>query len=118
MCGRRTVPVFVFWTAHQDRTVAVDGDEVKRIAKLAALALSQEEIDRYQGDLDAILAYIAQIQKADVGDASMELDPDRTDTVLRDDVVRPGLTREQALANAPDSDGENFRVPPAIPGGG
>lgn len=98
--------------------MAIDSDEVRRIAKLAALALTDEEIERYRGDLEAILAYVGQIQQVDAGDASSDLDPDRTDNALREDTVRPGLTREQALANAPDTDGQNFRVPPAIPGGG
>lgn len=97
--------------------MAVDRDEVKRIAKLAALALTEEEIDRYQGDLDAILAYIAQIQTAELDDVNVPAEPDRADSALRDDVVRPGLTREEALANAPDTDGEHFRVPPAIQAG-
>ena len=98
--------------------MAVDRDEVKRIAKLAALALTDEEIDRYQGDLNAILSYISQIQSADLGASDASSESGAAETVLREDVVRPGLTREQALANAPDSDGEHFRVPPAIPGGG
>lgn len=98
--------------------MAVDREEVRRIAKLAALALTEEEIERYQGDLEAILAYVSQIQHAEAETASEDLDPDRTDNALRDDVVQPGLTREQALSNAPDTDGEFFRVPPAIPGGG
>lgn len=98
--------------------MSVDKDEVRRIAKLAALDLSEEEIERYQGDLDAILAYVSQIQQTDLGEVSEELDPERAENALRDDVVTPGLTREQALANAPHTDGEFFRVPPAIPGGG
>jgi len=98
--------------------LTVDRDEVRRIARLAALALTDEEIDRFQGDLNAILTYISQIQTADIGEAVAPPETDRTETVLREDVVRPGLTREQALSNAPDTDGEHFRVPPAIPGGG
>lgn len=98
--------------------MAVDRDEVKRVAKLAALALTDEEIDSFQGDLNAILTYIAQIQTVDLDDADSSTEPERTDSALRDDVVRPGLTREEALSNAPDTDGEHFLVPPAIPGGG
>lgn len=93
--------------------VSVDRDEVKRIAKLAALALTDEEIDRYQGDLNAILDYISQIQTADLSDVGPS-ESGGPEMILREDVTRPGLTREQALANAPDTDGEHFCVPPAI----
>ena len=97
--------------------MAVDKDEVRRIAKLAALELSEEEIERYQADLEAILTYVSQIQQTELGETSEELDPDRAENALREDEVAPGLTREQALLNAPDTDGEFFRVPPAIPTG-
>jgi aspartyl-tRNA(Asn)/glutamyl-tRNA(Gln) amidotransferase subunit C len=119
MCGRRTAPVFCFGKEQEERVVAVDKDEVRRIARLAALALSEEEIARFQGDLEAILGYVGQVQEADLDDLQDEHEagPEPTEARLREDVVRPGLTREQALANAPDTDGEYFRVPPAIPMG-
>ena len=98
--------------------MAIDKGEVERIAKLARVALTPEEINRLQGDLENILHYVSQIQAVDTTGVSDELDPDRTENVFRKDVVKPGLTREQALQNAPDTDGQYFRVPPMLPGEG
>ena len=93
----------------------VDRQEVLRIARLARLALTDEEIERIGDDLGKILEYVAQIQAVPVEGVSTELDPERRHTTLREDEVRPGLSREQALENAPDTDGTAFRVPPVLP---
>ena len=95
--------------------MTVDREEVLRIAKLARLALTPAEIDRFGQDLGKILEYVAQIQTVDTTNASTELDPDRTDNVFREDSVQESLPREKALQNAPDTDGTYFRVPPVLP---
>jgi aspartyl-tRNA(Asn)/glutamyl-tRNA(Gln) amidotransferase subunit C len=85
---------------------------------LARLALSDEETERFRGDLEAILDYVAQIQSTDTRGVSEDLNPDRTDNVFREDRVHPSLTRDEALSNAPDTDGQYFRVPLMLPGEG
>jgi aspartyl-tRNA(Asn)/glutamyl-tRNA(Gln) amidotransferase subunit C len=95
--------------------MTVDREEVLRIARLARLALTPEEIDRLQTDMGKILEYMAQIQTVDTSNASSELDPDRIDNVFREDSVQESLPREKALQNAPDTDGTYFRVPPVLP---
>ena len=95
----------------------VEEDEVRRIARLARLALKPEEVTQFAADLSQILDYVAQIQSVDTKDVPAELYPEHTETVLREDEVKPCLTREQALQNAPDTDGVHFRVPPVLPGG-
>jgi len=95
--------------------MTVEREEVLRIARLARLALTPAEIDRFGQDLGKILEYVAQIQTVDTTNASSDLDPDRTENVFREDRVQESLPREKALQNAPDTDGTYFRVPPVLP---
>jgi aspartyl-tRNA(Asn)/glutamyl-tRNA(Gln) amidotransferase subunit C len=91
-------------------------DEVRRIAVLARLKLSPEEEQVFQGQLSAILEYVEQLKELDVSGvepmthalATGDLPP------LRDDVVRPSLPPEDALANAPAREGTCFKVPRII----
>jgi aspartyl-tRNA(Asn)/glutamyl-tRNA(Gln) amidotransferase subunit C len=91
-------------------------DEVRRIAVLARLKLSPEEEQIFQGQLSAILEYVEQLKELDVSGvepmthalAAGDLPP------LRDDVVRPSLPPEDALANAPAREGTCFKVPRII----
>ena len=95
--------------------MTVNRADVERIAKLARLALSPDEISSIENDLKAILTYVDQIKSVDIEGISAELDPARTENVMRDDIVRPSLPQGAALKNAPDSDGTHFRVPPVLP---
>ena len=91
-------------------------DQVRRIAVLARLKLSPEEEQVFQGQLSAILDYVAQLNELDVRDvepmthalAAGEAPP------LRDDVVRPSLGPDAALANAPAREETWFKVPRII----
>ena len=96
--------------------MSVERGDVERVAKLARLALTTKEMEQYRVDLEVILDYVSQIRSANTDGGSDELDPDRTEAVFREDEVKPGLTQEQALKNAPDTDGQYFRVPPMLPG--
>src|SRR5512144_1177344 len=90
--------------------------EVRRIAGLARLELSPEEEQSLAAQLSGILDYVAQLEELDVSAvepmthalAAGELPP------LRDDEVRPSLSPEEALANAPEREGTCFKVPRII----
>ena len=86
-------------------------DEVARLAKLARLALTDDEIQGFAGQRDAILGYVGQIQAVDVTDVAPTGNPLRSVNVTRDDVVAPSLTQQQALAQAPAADEGRFAVP-------
>ncbi len=96
--------------------MALSLDEVRRIAVLARLELSPEEEALFQGQLSAVLDYVAQLNELDVSEvepmthalAAGELSP------LRVDEVAPGLPPEDALANAPAREGTCFKVPRII----
>ena len=87
-------------------------DEVRHVAALARLGLDDAEVERLAAELQGILGHVATIAAlpiADVPPTSHSLD---VGAGLRPDVARPGVAREQALANAPDPAADGFRVPP------
>ncbi len=89
----------------------ISREEVARLAKLARLALTDGELDSFAGQLDAILAYVGQIQAVDVAGVSPTGNPLTDVNVTRPDVVHHSLTQQQALAEAPASDEGRFAVP-------
>lgn len=89
----------------------ISRDEVARLAKLARLALTDDEIDNFAGQLDAILGYVGKIQAVDASGVKPTGNPLRDVNVTRSDVIQPGLTQQAALAEAPAADEGRFVVP-------
>jgi aspartyl-tRNA(Asn)/glutamyl-tRNA(Gln) amidotransferase subunit C len=85
-------------------------DEVAHVAMLARLGLSEEERRRLGAELDAILEHISALQRADISDIPETAQVGNLVNVWRDDEAGPSLSQQQALANAPDTDGEHFKV--------
>jgi aspartyl-tRNA(Asn)/glutamyl-tRNA(Gln) amidotransferase subunit C len=86
-------------------------DEVAHLARLARLAVSEEELDLFAGQLEVVLESVAR-----VGEAAVEEVPPTTHAVpmtnvTRPDVVRPSLPRDVVLAMAPAAEDDRFRVP-------
>lgn len=88
-------------------------DDVAHLAQLARLELSDEELDLYVGQLSVILDAVATVGPVAASDADIEPTSHAVplSNVYREDVVRPGLTHEAALAGAPATDEGRFRVP-------
>jgi aspartyl-tRNA(Asn)/glutamyl-tRNA(Gln) amidotransferase subunit C len=90
---------------------AISRAEVAHLARLARLSLSDEELDRFAGQLDVIITSVARVAEV----AADEIPPTSHSVplinVMRDDVVRPGLTQDEALAGAPAAEQGRFRVP-------
>ena len=88
--------------------------EVDHIALLARLDLSQEEKERYQQQLSAILDHVAQLQKLDTShiEPTSSVLPPRSR--LREDEPGESLTTQQVLKNAPAAEKDQFRVPPVL----
>ncbi len=88
--------------------------EVEHIAKLARLELTAEEKERYQQQLSAILDYATSLQALDTEGIAPTASvlPERS--VLRADEARPGLSLADVLRNAPQSEEDQFRVPPVL----
>ena len=91
--------------------MAISRDEVVHVARLARLALTEEELDRFAGQLDAILEAVGKVAELDLADVEPTLHPLALSNVLAEGEPRPSLSVEEALANAPDSEDGAFRVP-------
>ena len=89
----------------------IDRDQVLHVARLARLRLTDDEVERMTGELSSILDHIEKIGELELDDVAPTSHVTDLENVLRADEPRPSLPRETALAEAPDSDGEGFRVP-------
>jgi aspartyl-tRNA(Asn)/glutamyl-tRNA(Gln) amidotransferase subunit C len=103
-------------------SAVVTNEDVVRVAELANLELTAEEMPRMARDLNAILGHIAQLNELDtagvpamaqVGEV-LGLTPAAHGEDLRADVIRPSLDRAPVMAEAPESDGRFFKVPKVI----
>jgi aspartyl-tRNA(Asn)/glutamyl-tRNA(Gln) amidotransferase subunit C len=88
--------------------------EVEHVARLARLDLTEDEKERMTAQLDAILGYIDTLNALDTSGVEPTTTVIPMMSVMREDVVRPSLDREEALANAPDREDVFFRVPRII----
>jgi aspartyl-tRNA(Asn)/glutamyl-tRNA(Gln) amidotransferase subunit C len=89
----------------------IDGALVRHVAKLASLSLSDDEAARFAGELAKIVAYVAQLDALDTSGVPPTAHVQLDRMPLRPDEPRPGLTHEEALAQAPRVEGEGFAVP-------
>ncbi len=94
------------------RRIELTTDEVRHVAALARLGLDDAEIERLGFELQSILGHVATISALPIADVPPTAHALDVSIELRPDVARAGLTREQALANAPDPTPDGFRVPP------
>ena len=97
-------------------------NEVLRVAELANLDLTAEDVPRMQRDLNAILGHIAELNELDtagvpamaqVGEM-LGTESELTGASLRVDAVRPSVDRKAVMAVAPETDGRFFKVPKVI----
>ena len=83
------------------------------VAHLARLELREDELVRLEGQLNDILAAVSKVSELDLSDVPPTSHPLDVVNVWDEDEPRPSLPVEDALANAPERDGDAFRVPPA-----
>lgn len=88
--------------------------DVEYIAKLARLEFSEEEKQKFTHQLNDILAYAEQLNKLDTSKVEPLSHVIELSNVFRDDAVKPGLTTEEALKNAPVKSEKFFKVPKVI----
>lgn len=88
---------------------------IRQVASLARLELSDEEAERYQIQVEQILHYVEQLKAIDVSGIEPTAHAAAQYDVVREDVPgEPGLTREEALANAPAVSQDQFRLPKVV----
>jgi aspartyl-tRNA(Asn)/glutamyl-tRNA(Gln) amidotransferase subunit C len=86
-------------------------EDVVHVAALARLGLTDEEIDRMQGQLNRILEAVGELKSVDTSSVGPTAQVIALENVMRDDVAAPGISRDAALANAPLHEGSLLRVP-------
>ncbi|MFN4111334.1 MAG: Asp-tRNA(Asn)/Glu-tRNA(Gln) amidotransferase subunit GatC [Ignavibacteria bacterium] len=87
---------------------------VIHIAELAHLKLKEDEIEKFQKELNQILEYIEKLNEVDTSNVEPLSHPLPTINVFREDKVQGSIPREEALKNAPDATEEFFKVPRVI----
>jgi aspartyl-tRNA(Asn)/glutamyl-tRNA(Gln) amidotransferase subunit C len=90
---------------------AISREEVAHLARLSRLAVTDAELDTFAGQLDVILQAVARVGEVVAADIPPTSHSVPLTNVLRDDVVQPCLTQEEALSGAPDAQDGRFRVP-------
>jgi aspartyl-tRNA(Asn)/glutamyl-tRNA(Gln) amidotransferase subunit C len=89
-------------------------DDVAKVAILARLRLSPDELATFTGQLNSIVDFVAQLQEPDTSNVEPLAHGVEVHNVFRDDVLGPALPREKALANAPKRNAEGFLVPAVL----
>jgi aspartyl-tRNA(Asn)/glutamyl-tRNA(Gln) amidotransferase subunit C len=89
----------------------ISRDEVAHLARLARLAVTEDELDTFAGQLAVILESVASVSEVAADDIPPTSHSVPLTNVFRDDVAYPGLTQRQALAAAPAEEDGRFRVP-------
>jgi aspartyl-tRNA(Asn)/glutamyl-tRNA(Gln) amidotransferase subunit C len=84
--------------------------QVMEIAELAKLELTEQEIEHYTEQLSKVLDYASRLEQLDTADIPPTASVLPVQNVMRDDVARPSLPREQVIANAPAAVDGQFRV--------
>lgn len=92
----------------------ISKEEVAKVAQLARLDLSEQEVLEITGQLDRILGYVAKLNEIDTRDVAPTTHALAIHNAFREDVVRPSLPQQEALANGPRQNGEAFVVPRVI----
>jgi aspartyl-tRNA(Asn)/glutamyl-tRNA(Gln) amidotransferase subunit C len=96
----------------------ISREDVVRVAELAYLELSEEELEKYRAQVDEILEYIGKLNELDTSQvapmAQVLTEAQTADATLREDLVVPCAVADEVLHHAPDAEGPYFLVPKVI----
>jgi aspartyl-tRNA(Asn)/glutamyl-tRNA(Gln) amidotransferase subunit C len=92
----------------------VNDSLIENLAKLSHLSFSESERKEIKADLQEMISFIEKLKEIDTSGVEPLLHMSDNVNVLRDDVVKGSISREEALSNAPDTDGIYFKVPKVI----
>jgi aspartyl-tRNA(Asn)/glutamyl-tRNA(Gln) amidotransferase subunit C len=93
--------------------MAITREEVLHVARLARLELSDEDVERFRGQLSAILEAVSKVSELDLSDVPPTAHPLEIANAWAEDEPHECLPVADVLANAPDRDDGFFRTPPA-----
>jgi aspartyl-tRNA(Asn)/glutamyl-tRNA(Gln) amidotransferase subunit C len=91
----------------------ISKDEVLHVARLARLELTSDEVAKFQEQLSAILEAVSKVSELDLSDVPPTAHPLEIQNAWAEDSPHECLSHDETFANAPDRDGDYFRVPPA-----
>lgn len=94
--------------------MAVTKKDVEKIAELAQLKFSEEELDSFTPQMNEILSYMEKLNELDTENVEPLSHPVEQTNVFRDDELKNSITTEEALKNAPAKDEHHFKVPKVI----
>ncbi|MEZ5947415.1 MAG: Asp-tRNA(Asn)/Glu-tRNA(Gln) amidotransferase subunit GatC [Hyphomonas sp.] len=94
--------------------MSVTKEDVRKVARLSRIAVSEERLDEMVGELNGILGWIDQLNEVDVSDVEPMTSVVEAKLPMRDDVVTDGNIQDQVLANAPRTEDGFFVVPKSV----
>jgi aspartyl-tRNA(Asn)/glutamyl-tRNA(Gln) amidotransferase subunit C len=94
--------------------MAVSKKDVEKIAELARLKFSEDELENFTPQMNEILNYMEKLNELDTENVKPLSHPVEQTNVFRDDKLKPSITTEEALRNAPAKDEHHFKVPKVI----
>ncbi len=103
------MPRFLFRQEKMEKKI--DQAQVRKVARLSRLDLTDSEVEEFTGQLSAILEYVAKMNELDTTDVEPLAHCLPISNIFREDKVKESLGTEKTLANAPQRDGEFFKVP-------
>ena len=89
----------------------ITSNDVRKVAQLARLELSEDQIELYTSQLEKILGYVAQLEQVDTQDVAPTTRAVEVINVLREDLVKSTTIRNELLDQAPEREGDFYRVP-------
>ena len=94
--------------------MSVSKDDVRKVARLSRIAVSEEHLDELAGELNGILGWIDQLNEVDVSDVEPLTSVVETKLPMREDLITDGNISDQVLANAPRTEDGFFIVPKSV----
>jgi len=94
--------------------MAVTKKDVKKIAELARLKFTEEELENFTPQMNEILSYMDKLNELDTENVKPLSHPGEQSNVFREDEMKTSISSEEALKNAPSKDEHHFKVPKVI----
>jgi aspartyl-tRNA(Asn)/glutamyl-tRNA(Gln) amidotransferase subunit C len=98
----------------KEAEVSVDKETVRKVARLARIAMPEEKLEPMAEGLNGILSWIEQLNEVDIEDVGAMTTPVKTAMPQREDKVTDGAIRDKVLANAPRTEDGFFVVPKVV----
>ncbi len=92
--------------------MAIEREQLRHVAHLARLELSDDELERLGAQLNDIIEAVSKVSELDLSDVPPTSHPLDVVNVWAEDAPRPCLSVDEVFANAPERDGNYFKVPP------